>query len=152
MLNTLLLILATLTGFALSVLAATAGAALLRAKLDKSDAETNLIDQQASHVEQTKQAEAANLKETIKAFEGQGVNKFRTEIARLGGDLAKVEEKLGSKISGAISLTAHEEALAKSRKIVLDLEERIIALTPIDPVISDTVYNGQPSPGASVTV
>lgn len=104
----------------------------------KTTAEVNLLKSQAEHVDLTKQAEAANLKETIKAYEGQGVNKFRTEIARLGGDLGEIEKKLGSKIK-AVSLAEHEAKLA--------------ALSPGGTTIpAEAILNCQSIPGAAFPV
>ena len=68
-------------------------------KLEKLDAETFLLEEQASHVKQTAEVERTTLDATIKAHEKQGANKLRTEIARLGGDIPKIEALIGSKLS-----------------------------------------------------
>jgi hypothetical protein len=95
----------------------------------KVSAETRLTDAQARHVDQTALVEKNTLEATIKAHEQNGANKLRTEIARtLGGDLAKIEAKIGSKITGAISLADHEAKLARSREIILALEAKVDAL------------------------
>lgn len=110
--STILLILAGL--FVAAVLLGLTGLAcmLTVGRLEKFDAEANLLDTQASHVDQTRASEAVLLKETIVAYEKQGANKLRSEIARLGGDLAAVEKSIGSKIK-AVSLEDHETALAR---------------------------------------
>lgn len=140
-------ILETLIVIAVSVTAVSAIAIvgfLATAYKDKLQAETILVDAQANHVEQTAEVELNTLAETIKAHEKNGANKLRGEIARLGGDLKLIEDKLGSKITGAISLAEHEKILAKSREIVTALNQQLENSSP--------VFSGQPSPGASIAV
>lgn len=129
-------------------------------------AETKVLHEQANHVFQTARAEALNAESLIRSYEQQGVNKFKTELARLGGaagtDLRAIEQKIGSKIAG-YSLAEHEAQLAIARKRILDLEATVESLTPkvdlsapVAPAATDTtaapVFNGQPSPGAGITI
>lgn len=122
--STILLIIAGL--YVAAVLLAFTGFAymLIVGHLEKLEHEQTLIDQQANHIAQTALGEQLNREANQKAFEQQGISKFRTEIARLGGDLAKVEEKLGSKIK-AVSSEVHETELAKSRAIILNLDDQL---------------------------
>lgn len=94
----------------------------------KNVSEVDLLKAQADHVRQTAAREKADVAESVKAYEAQGVNKFRTEIARLGGNLAEIEKQLGSKIK-AVSLEVHtqalknhEEVLAETNKVIADLK------------------------------
>lgn len=100
----------------------------------KTEAEIELLEAQAAHVRSQVDAEAAVLKETIAAYEKQGQNKLRTQLARESSDLDTLQKTLGFKIAGAISfaerdklIADHEKQLEISRKIVADLEDRLDA-------------------------
>ncbi len=100
-----------------------------QAKAENLEAQSNLLREQAAHVAQNVASEATQQEALIKSYEKQGANKLRSEIARLGGDLRKVEEQLGSKLKG-LTPEEHETELAKSRKIILDLQDQVDKLTP----------------------
>ncbi len=91
-------------------------------------AEIELLKSQAAHVDQTKAAEALNSEKLVKSYEQQGANKLRTEIARLGGDLAKIEEKLGSKIK-AVANEAHVALVTELGARITALEAEIARAT-----------------------
>lgn len=122
----------------------------LEAVTKKTTAEIAIATAQANHINQTAEVEKNTLEATIRAHEKNGANKLRTDIARnLNGDLEAIEKLLGSKITGAISLAAHEAQLAKSREIINDLEAQLDRITfaqdknaeasvPVESVISPT--------------
>lgn len=154
-----LLILFAVAAATLAVIAVFHSSPVVRSLLDHVDAKIHLLEEQAAHVNQTARAEASNFKETIEAYEKQGANKLRSELARLGS-LSDVEARLGFKLK-AVSEEALEEAKAKARTIINGLEAELEKFRPrLDltqpPAVgasapADTqVYNGQPSPGASV--
>lgn len=101
---------------------------------DKLSAETYLLDAQASHVMQTAEVERNTLEATIKAHEKNGANKLRGEIARLGGNISAIETLIGSSLN-AIS----KKDLPESKPCCSGTSRG-----------PDIVFNGQPSPGASV--
>lgn len=67
--------------------------------INKLAAEVKVAHEQAAHIKQTAAVEFSTLESTIKAYERQGANKLRTELSQLGGDIVKIEEKLGFPIT-----------------------------------------------------
>lgn len=151
-------VLTTLSLILLAAFAVYNARPLLKRIDERIEAQTNLLDQQASHVSINIEAERLNTEKLIKSYEQQGANKLRTELSRLGEDYAAQLKLLQIKLPGAISKTDHEADLAKARKIIADLEaqlavrEAISAVTTVEGSTVPTIFNGQPSPGAAVPV
>ncbi len=75
------------------------------AKTDRLLCEAGLFVSQAEHVDQTKAAEALNSEKLVKSYEGQGANKLRTELSRIG-TFAELEKALQFKIRPAVAVSA----------------------------------------------
>jgi hypothetical protein len=134
MFNQILLLILTLTSVSLAAAAVYALFHRTIAAAIQSEAQSDLLGAQAAHVNQQAEAELLLRENTIKAYEQQGVSKFKTELARGTKDavsgttrafnIREIEAKLGSKILG-FSPEEHEKELAQSRKIILDLQSTI---------------------------
>lgn len=108
---------------------------------DYIDAHFSLLVAQAKHVEATAKAEWTNLDTTLKAFELQGRNKLRSELAAAKGDLARLEAALGLKLS-TIGVQ-----IVPSLPFAIAPEGSITSVSPINPAGPGTA--GSPTPGAT---
>ena len=121
----------------------------------KLDAESNLLCSQAKHVDQTAEVERSTLEATIKAYEKQGANKLRTEIAGLKGDLPKIESLVGSKLN-AVPVADYAAILDELKLLKAEIQQLREPSPAVDPRVTvrgapfDETFAGQPSPGSGI--